>query len=537
VTLPPSIISVVAALPFPLVIVSPRGEVLAANAEARRELSIGDESTTLGSLFPGDAETVEQYLRMCRRTTGNVPGAFRKRQDGVERVFRCEGARLQYHGAELQPVVLLRFAPRDAPDSFILLTQKLQELRVEVRRRREVETALRRSEVELRERASEAEKASRLKDEFLAAVSHELRTPLNAIAGWAELLRDPTLDDARRARGLEVITRNARIQTQLIDELLDVSRIITGKMRLNVMQLDPIVPIEAAIESVRPAVEGKRIRLQTVLDPQAGPISGDPDRLQQIVWNLLSNAMKFTPADGRVQLILERINSHIQITVSDSGKGIEPDFLPNVFERFRQQEASPGRSHGGLGLGLAIVKSLVELHGGSVTVHSEGTNKGTTVVVKLPRRVVRTTAGSHPFKTATHGALPIHVADALHDLDVLVVDDEADSAEMLVELLARHGARARMCTSASEAFVTLQRTPPDVLISDIGMPVEDGYVLIERIRRLSKADGGATPAIALTAFTRSEDRTKALRAGFQAHVPKPVELEELIAVIGSVARR
>ena len=510
-TLPPAILSVVTALPLPLVIVSPKGELLGANAAARRELSIGDESTTLGALFPGDAETVEHYLRMCRRTTGNVPGAFRKRHDGVERVFRCEGARLQFQGAELQPVVLLRFVPRDAPDSFILLTQKLQELRNEVRLRREVETALRRSELELRERASEAEKASRLKDEFLAAVSHELRTPLNAIAGWAELLRDPRLDDAQRSRGHEVIARNARIQTQLIDELLDVSRIITGKMRLNVMQLDPIVPIEAAIESVRPAVAGKRIRLQTVLDPQAGPISGDPDRLQQIVWNLLSNAMKFTPADGRVQLILERINSHIQITVTDSGRGIESDFLPHVFERFRQQEATPGRSYGGLGLGLAIVKSLVELHGGSVTVESEGTDRGTTVVVKLPRRMVRTTAESPPFGAATDvGLRPFFDEDALRDLDVMVVDDEPDSAEMLVELLARHGARARMCTSASEAFVMFQRTPPDVLISDIGMPIEDGYFLIERIRKLSRADGGATPAIALTAFTRSEDRTKAL---------------------------
>jgi signal transduction histidine kinase/ActR/RegA family two-component response regulator len=524
-------------MPLPLVIVSPGGEILAANTAARNELSIGDERT-LAALFPGDDANIEQYLRMCRRTTGNVPGAFRKRRDGRERVFRCEGARLQFQDTDLQPVVLLRFAPRDAPDSFILLTQKLQELRTEVRRRREVEAALRASEAELRERASEAERASRLKDEFLAAVSHELRTPLNAISGWADLLRDPKTDEARQARGLEVIARNARIQTQLIDELLDVSRIITGKMRLNVMQLDPIVPIEAAIETLRPALEAKRIRLQTVLDPQAGPVSGDPDRLQQVVWNLLSNAMKFTSSDGRIQIILERINSHVQITVTDSGKGIDAAFLPHVFERFRQQDATPGRSYGGLGLGLAIVKSLVELHGGSITIYSEGADKGTTAVVKLPRRSVRTTVDSTPFQTATHVAAPsVSIHNALVDLDVLVVDDEVDSAEMLVELLAQHGARARMCTSAREAFISFQRTPPDILISDIGMPVEDGYMLIERIRRLSKSDGGATPAIALTAFTRSADRTKALKAGFQAHVSKPIELEELIAVIGSVTSR
>ena len=538
-TLPASIVSVVAAMPLPLVIVSPHGEVLAANATARRELGIGSEST-LAALFPGDADNLEQYLRMCRRTTGNVPGAFRRQADGGERVFRCEGARLQFHGEDLPPVVLLRFTPRDAPDSFILLTQKLQELRGEVRRRREVEAALRRSEIELRERAREAEHASRLKDEFLAAVSHELRTPLNAITGWADLLREPTVDDDRRTRGLEVIARNARIQTQLIDELLDVSRIIAGKMRLNVMQLDPIVPIEAAIESLRPAIDAKRIRLQTVLDPQAGPISGDPDRLQQIVWNLLSNAMKFTPADGRVQILLERINSHIQITVTDSGKGIDAAFLPHVFERFRQQEAMPGRSHGGLGLGLAIVKNLVELHGGTVSVHSDGEGQGSTVMVKLPRRVVRTPIDAQPFATATTATRSVpdpSKTAALANLDVLVVDDEVDSAEMLVELLAMHGARARMCTSAREAFVAFQRTLPDLVISDIGMPVEDGYRLIERIRALSKTEGGTTPAIALTAFTRSEDRTRALKAGFHAHVPKPVELEELIAVIGSVTGR
>jgi PAS domain S-box-containing protein len=384
-----------------------------------------------------------------------------------------------------------------------------------------------------------AENANRLKDEFLATLSHELRTPLNAILGWSQMLQTHNLSRNETEKALATIERSARAQNQLIDDILDVSRIVAGKLRLDVRAVDLSNIIAAAVEAARPAAEAKNILLQTLLDPQAGPISGDPDRLQQVVWNLLSNAVKFTPKGGRVQARLERVNSHVEIVVSDTGKGIEAEFLPYVFDRFRQSDGSMTRRHGGLGLGLAIARQIVELHGGSVSVESDGEDQGATFTVQLPLLPVRREAASdtrrvHP--AAERGAL-LDCPPELDRLNVLLVDDEADSRELLTLVLDSCGAEVTTANSAAEAFATFADRKFDVLISDIGMPGEDGFSLIGRIRNLPNEEGGAVPAIALTAYARSEDRVQALRSGFQMHVAKPVEPIELIVAVANLAGR
>jgi PAS domain S-box-containing protein len=391
----------------------------------------------------------------------------------------------------------------------------------------------------------DADAANRSKDEFLATVSHELRTPLNAIMGWTQLLlaSGPNAGDPeRRQRGLETVVRNAKLQAQLIDDLLDVSRITSGKMRLDVQPTDLAAVIDAAVEAIRPAAEAKQIQLRRVLDPFAGPVMGDPARLQQVVWNLLSNAVKFTPKGGKAEVRLERVNSHVEILVADTGAGIAPEFLPHVFERFRQLDASTTRRHGGLGLGLAIVRHLVELHGGTVRVKSPGEGQGSTFVVGLPLSVAHLTPGEgvriHPRTEELAPADPCRDDPALDlkGIRVLVVDDEPDARETLQQILEHCNAEARTVGSAAEAIKLLESWRPDVLLSDIGMPGEDGYDLIRRVRELPAERGGRTPAAALTAFARGEDRRRALRAGFQMHVAKPVDLQELAAVVASLAR-
>ena len=386
---------------------------------------------------------------------------------------------------------------------------------------------------------AEAERASAMKDEFLATLSHELRTPLSAILGWAQVLRLGTRSEADLRQGLETIERNARIQTQLIEDLLDMSRITSGKLRLDVQALDPASFIEAAIETVRPAAEAKGVRLEKVLDPAAAPVSGDASRLQQVVWNLLSNAIKFTPKGGKVQVLLERVNSHVEISVADTGVGIAAEFLPHVFERFRQGDASTTRTFGGLGLGLAIVKHLVELHGGTVSVKSPGENGGTTFAVALPLAAVHRSAGPagrlHP--KAAGAALATFDYSDLSGVKVLVVDDETDARELIRRVLGECKAQVLTASTAQEALELIQSERPDVLVSDIGMPDVDGYELLRRVRALGAAGGGRLPAVALTAFARSEDRTRALRAGFLVHVSKPVEPNELIATVASVTGR
>ena len=384
-----------------------------------------------------------------------------------------------------------------------------------------------------------AERASGMKDEFLATLSHELRTPLSSILGWSQVLRSrpPTPEDLKR--GLETIERNARMQTQLIEDLLDMSRITSGKLRLDVQPVMPATFIEAALETVRPSADAKGIRLEKMIDTDAGPVSGDPGRLQQVVWNLLSNAIKFTPKDGKVQVVLERVNSHIEISVADTGAGIEPEFIEHVFERFRQADASTTRQYGGLGLGLAIVKSLTELHGGTVMARSGGPEQGSTFTVHLPLAVVRRAADGGPRQHPRTPAAPVQdlgLVD-LPGLKVLVVDDQADARELVARILTDCKAEVRLAGGAVEALQILETWRPDVLVSDIGMPDMDGYALLERIRALPADRGGRTPAIALTAFARSEDRTRALHRGFQVHVSKPVEPAELVATVASVAGR
>jgi signal transduction histidine kinase/ActR/RegA family two-component response regulator len=385
----------------------------------------------------------------------------------------------------------------------------------------------------------DAQESSRLKDEFLATVSHELRTPLTAVMGWAHMLRTNQLDERSAAHALETIERNARAQAQLIDDLLDVSRVITGKLRLDVRPVDSGSFVESAIEAVRPAAEAKGIRIQEAFDEGVAPVAGDPVRLQQVVWNLLANAIKFTPRGGVVRVSLRRVDSHVEILVSDNGVGIGPEFLPHVFERFRQADMSTTRHHGGLGLGLSIVRHLVELHGGTVEAESAGEGRGATFVVRLPVAAVRQKETEvERVRPPARNTPPAHeYPDRLDGLKVLVVDDEPDTREMLSIVLARCGALVTAAGSTQEALAAIERERPDLLISDIGMPGEDGYELIRRVRAMPARSDARLPAIALTAYARVEDRLQALRAGYQMHVPKPIELAELIAVAASLARR
>ena len=382
----------------------------------------------------------------------------------------------------------------------------------------------------------EAEETSRLKDEFLATVSHELRTPLTPILAWVSQLRRRQLDPARTARALEAIERSARVQARLIDDLLEVSRIIGGKLRLDLRPMRLASAIEAAIEAMRPAAAAKNIRVVTSLDPRIELIWGDPERLQQVVWNLVSNAIKFTPEGGRVDVRLECVDSHLELTVRDTGRGIAPEFLPYLFERFRQADPSSTRALGGLGLGLAIVRHLVELHGGTVEAESAGEGKGTTVRVRMPFRVA-THDASGPERAHVARETPAGGELApLGGLRVLVVDDEPDTCDVLEAVLREAGADVRTCRSAAAALAEIETWWPDVLLSDIGMPGEDGYALIRRIRVQEAQHGRAIAAVALTAYARLEDRRKALSAGFQMHVPKPIDGDQLIAVVARVAQ-
>jgi PAS domain S-box-containing protein len=383
---------------------------------------------------------------------------------------------------------------------------------------------------------SEAEKANRMKDEFLATLSHELRTPLNAVLGWANILRSGRLPFEEMDRGLETIERNARMQAQIIEDLLDMSRIISGKVRLDVQWVDLSNVLHESIDTVQTAAEAKGIHLQSVIDPFVGPISGDPNRLQQVFWNLLNNAIKFTPKDGRVRVVMERADSYVEIRIVDTGEGISPEFLPYVFNRFQQADASTTRRQGGLGLGLAIVRQLVELHGGSVHVKSAGLGQGATFTVKLPVTAIH----FDPQKEHRHPGAGSRLETRLPDISlagvhVLVVDDEPDARQLVKRLLQMAGATVSMADSAFEAMRQILADKPDVLVCDVGMPGEDGYSFIRRLRTLQEEPAREVPAVALTAYARSEDRTKAIRSGFQNHLAKPVEAAELLAIVRSLA--
>jgi PAS domain S-box-containing protein len=433
-----------------------------------------------------------------------------------------------------------RRAPSERESRIVEGLVRIAALAIErARNEREREDLLRRE----RAARAEAERASRMKDEFLATLSHELRTPLHAILGWSKILSRQ--GNADLAKGLEVIERNARAQTKIIDYLLDMSRIISGKVRLDVQGVDIAAVARLALDTVRPAADAKEVRLQAVLDPQAGPVNGDPNRLQQVLWNVLTNAVKFTPRGGRVQVLLERVNSHLELSVIDSGQGISPEFLPHVFDRFSQADASNTRPHAGLGLGLAIVKQLVELHGGSVRAESAGAGHGAKFSIELPLPSVSSEAAlirdRRPPSRGAHAEHDLaHTASSFADfsgLKILVVDDEADARALMRRLFEDSRATVFEASSAADALSLLRSVRPAVLVSDVGMPGESGYGLIRQIRALPAEAGGATPAVALTAYARTEDRTQAILAGFQHHVAKPVEPAELIAMVASLCRR
>jgi signal transduction histidine kinase/DNA-binding response OmpR family regulator len=414
------------------------------------------------------------------------------------------------------------------------------ELQLEIAERKQAEGE--RAQLLIREQAAraEAEQANRTKDEFLATLSHELRTPLSAILGWSHLVRSGKLDEPQMSRAFETIERNARSQSQLIDDLLDVSRIITGKLQIEPRPVDLCGVIEAASDAVRPALEAKSIKFEAVMASEDCLVPGDPNRLQQIFWNLFSNAAKFTPEEGQVRVEVKRDDSAIRVSVSDTGVGITPEFLPYIFDRFRQADGSTTRIHGGLGLGLSIVKHLVQLHQGTVVVESPGKNQGSTFTVTLPMA----SAASIPAPEMTEetelngDSLPSGLARVLEGLRILVVDDEVDSRDLVSAILTRCGSEVNCCESATDAIKAIQDWKPDLLVSDIGMPNEDGYSLIKKMRKLKSKRARQTPAVALTAYVTQEDRERALAAGFQMHVPKPIEPTALImSIVAATGRK
>ncbi|MGH7386360.1 MAG: ATP-binding response regulator, partial [Candidatus Rokuibacteriota bacterium] len=375
---------------------------------------------------------------------------------------------------------------------------------------------------------AEAESANRMKDEFLATVSHELRTPLNAILGWSHILRGAKPDEGTLARAVEVIERNAHTQAQLIEDILDASRVITGSLRLNRNPVDLAAVINTAVDSVRLAAEAKAIQLVVILDPSARHLTGDASRLQQVVWNLLANAIKFTSAGGRVEVRLERAGGQAQITVTDTGEGVAAEFLPFIFDRFRQADSTITRRHGGLGLGLAIVRHLIELHEGTIQAQSAGEGYGTSFIIRLPQAEAVPPAQTGP-------AAPERPAPALRGVQVLLVDDDQDALDMLTLVLTDAGAAVRTASSAAEALALLRWIRPDVLVSDLAMPDEDGYSLLRNLRAVERGSGRETPAVALTAYVRVQDRARAVAAGFNMFVEKPVDADELISVLAGIA--
>jgi PAS domain S-box-containing protein len=418
------------------------------------------------------------------------------------------------------------------------LTEALERLQTEVAERRKAEHERERMLAHAQAARLDAEAANRVKDEFVATLSHELRTPLNAIVGWSHLLKLGELDDEMTERAVEAIHRNAMAQTQLVSDILDVSRIITGRLRLAVRPAELLPALEAALASVAAAAAARKIELSTDIDEGCGWVMGDPDRLQQVFWNLLSNAIKFTPAGGRVEVGVRRVAHECEVVVRDDGAGIRAEFLPHVFDRFRQADSSSTRVHGGLGLGLAIVRHLIELHGGSVQAHSDGPGAGAAFTLRLP--ALEQGAEVPASRPVAAEAAPAEAGGAGPDLRgvyVLVVDDEADARDLLSTILAGQGAEVAVAASADEAVSSIRVRRPDVLLSDIQMPDQDGYALMRRVRALADMRGARIPAAALTAHALPEDRVHALLAGYQAHLPKPAQPAEIIATVASLAGR
>jgi signal transduction histidine kinase/ActR/RegA family two-component response regulator len=468
------------------------------------------------ALHPDDVERTQQRWQRSLRTGEIYDVEYRLRRfDGTFRWF------------------LGRAMPqRDTDGTILRWFGTCTDIEEQKRAQREKAAALEREAASRRE----AEAANRIKDEFLAVVSHELRTPLTPILGWTNLLKGGDDDPVLRRQGIETIERNAKAQSQIINDLLDVSRIISGKLKLDVKPITLQSVIEAAIETVEPAAQARGVQIISHFD-EAGRIMGDSDRLQQVMWNLLANAIKFTPRHGRVEVRLHRFESMMEVEVQDSGQGIESEFLPLVFERFRQADASSTRSHGGLGLGLSIVRYLVEQHGGEVAVASPGPNQGSTFTIRLPLAPVLPEVESELMDVPSHSEAFAASRSALEGVKILAVDDEVDARDVLEKTLQRYGATVRTAASAQQAFQLFQEEVPDLLLSDIGMPEEDGYTLIQRVRALPAEQGGRVPALALTAYARAEDRARALRSGYQNHVAKPVAPAELVVTLAALLGR
>lgn len=438
-------------------------------------------------------------------------------------------------------LVLFRLLPRAL--ALPGVEQLNKQLHAEMEQRRQAEDEREKMLISERAAREQAEQAGRMKEEFVATLSHELRTPLNAILGYITLMREEEEGNDELLKKIEVIERNALAQKHLIEDLLDTNRIITGKLRLDVQLVDLGSMIEAALDTLRPQAFSKGVRLGKVTDSSPILVRGDPARLQQVLWNLVNNAIKFTPSGGRVEVVLERVNSHVEVSVSDTGIGIEPDQLANIFERFTQVDSSSTRRYGGLGLGLAISKTLVEMHGGTILAKSPGKGKGATFRVSLPLPALHAETGvalprRHPHTSTPHSSMPAMPAmPRLDGLKLLVVDDDADSRELLKIALGQAGAEVHAASSAQEALSMAERMPLDVLISDIGMPEMDGLEMIARLRSHATCANRDIPAVALTAFAATEDRKRALLAGFDTFLSKPVDPGEVVAVISRMAKR
>lgn len=537
VPLPAFAVSFLRTVPDAAVLVTSRGRLLAANRKARAVLALpsdGPPDCDLHTLLAGPSTRFTETLQAWARSSEPMPGSFTVAAGGTVTTYNGKGSVVIPAADHTPAVVLVRFWPRAEANPFVLLNQKLTELHDEVARRVQVEEALRRSEAELQERVHEAEALNRAKDEFLATVSHELRTPLNAILGWSTLLRRSPLQP-QTDKAIEVIHRNAQAQAKLVDDILDVSRIITGKISLEPRPADLAALVEEAVEVVRPAAAARHLSVHVARSDDRFVLVADPDRLRQAVWNVLSNAVKFTERGGTIHVQLRRHGSQLEVAVTDTGTGIEPAFLPHVFDRFRQGDSSTTRRSGGLGLGLALVRSIVELHGGTVAAASDGPGLGATFTITLPVRAVMVSSAPRPTLVVPAVDSDHPVPGALQGIRILVVDDEQDARELLATVLSLAGSEVETAASVSAAFEVLARFRPHVLVSDVGMPGENGYALLRRLRQLTPADGGDLPAVAVTAYTRTEDRREALAAGFTAHLGKPVSPDELVKTVASLA--
>ena len=503
----------------------------------REPLDRRDAGERLVGHREGAVSAREETATLRERAAGKREESADRRDDTAAVRDDAAGLREEAAGLREETSTLREQALRAREDAAVAKAE-LEELMLQAR---EANERLVVATVRAQTMSDDAEQANRLKDEFLATVSHELRTPLNAVMGWARMLGSMQLPPERAKHALTIIDRNAAILAHLIEDLLDVSRIVAGTLHLAPQPVDLLAVAQAAIDAVQPLAAAGKVDVRFTPDPEGiEPVNGDPDRLQQVLWNLLANAIKFTPEGGRVDLFIQPSGDQIEIRVVDTGQGISPDFLPHVFERFRQAHGTPTRRHGGLGVGLAIVRQLVELHGGTVRAASEGLGRGSTFTVRLPTSAVDGPAARPATfgdrRQAESGASPVPRTPRLDGLRILVVDDDGDGRALTSLVLTQAGATVKAATSVREALEMLDAERPDVLVSDLGLPDEDGYALIRQLRQHEREHGGFLPAVALTGYARAEDRTRVLAAGFQAHVAKPVEPVELAAVIADVTR-